>query len=528
MSSKIKSIHIEGYKKFIEFDMVFNSEMNILVGENEAGKSTVMEALRLVLNQDYRNSDHSVLESLFNVDLVNKFKANPQPDNLPRMYLEVVLEIDDSDANSQLYSGEHNISGKIQTGISFVCELDKEQWGNILNWGELKDVPYEFYSLKWKTFSGAPYSYMRKPVNLLFLDTARQDRTYSFNYYNKTVFSNTFPEGQKLQLKNKFRETLNQAFKQQFIGDENNQRLGIDAKKVILENVISILQDDVPLENHGSGMESLIKTQISLSKSAKSDVIMIEEPENHLSFPNLIKMIEMISDRNQGIQIIIATHSSMIAGRLDLNNVVWIAGNTAYRLNDFSEDDAKFFCRLPNNNLLQLLLAEKVILVEGATEYLLVPEFYKSLTGKNVSEDGCVVIPCNGVSFKRYLAITQSSNKKTVVITDNDKSEDKKRKYDCYNKKPGNKTSKIFIDDDINHWTWEVSLYYENKDVLQELIQTIRTKSTYGTEEDFIKYLTDNAHKADTAYRIIEEDLISCGRIQAPKYVREAIEWLVK
>lgn len=135
MSSKIKSIHIEGYKKFMEFNMVFNSEMNILVGENEAGKSTVMEALRLVLNQDYRNSDHSVLESLFNVDLVNDFKANPQPDNLPRMYIEVVLGIDDSDANSQLYSGEHNISGKIQTGISFVCELDKEQWGNILNWG---------------------------------------------------------------------------------------------------------------------------------------------------------------------------------------------------------------------------------------------------------------------------------------------------------------------------------------------------------------------------------------------------------
>ena len=71
-------------------------------------------------------------------------------------------------------------------------------------------------------------------------------------------------------------------------------------------------------------------------------------------------------------------------------------------------------------------------------------------------------------------------------------------------------------------------MYYENKDALQELIQTIRKKSPYGTEEDFIKYLTDNAHKADTAYRIIEENLISCGRIRAPKYVREAIEWLVK
>ena len=35
----IKSIHIEGFKKFNTLDVNFNEHMNILVGENEAGKS---------------------------------------------------------------------------------------------------------------------------------------------------------------------------------------------------------------------------------------------------------------------------------------------------------------------------------------------------------------------------------------------------------------------------------------------------------------------------------------------------------
>ena len=38
----IKSLHIEGYKKFTLLDIQLNEHMNIIVGENEAGKSITM------------------------------------------------------------------------------------------------------------------------------------------------------------------------------------------------------------------------------------------------------------------------------------------------------------------------------------------------------------------------------------------------------------------------------------------------------------------------------------------------------
>ena len=57
----IKSLHIEGFKKFQTLDVEFNEHMNTLVGENEAGKSTILDAIKTALNQQYRLADKSVL-----------------------------------------------------------------------------------------------------------------------------------------------------------------------------------------------------------------------------------------------------------------------------------------------------------------------------------------------------------------------------------------------------------------------------------------------------------------------------------
>ena len=69
----------------------------------------------------------------------------------------------------------------------------------------------------------------------------------------------------------------------------------------------------------------------------------------------------------------------MIASRLDLRNILWIETNTnqTSKLDNIDEETAQFFIKLDNNNLLHLLLSKKAILVEGPTEYLLLPYFYK-------------------------------------------------------------------------------------------------------------------------------------------------------
>ena len=102
----IKSLHIEGFKKFTSLDVQFNEHMNILVGENEAGKSTILDAIKTVLNQQYRTADKSVLRDLFNIQKVAEFEASPSVKTLPRILIEVELTLDPKTKNADYFYGE--------------------------------------------------------------------------------------------------------------------------------------------------------------------------------------------------------------------------------------------------------------------------------------------------------------------------------------------------------------------------------------------------------------------------------------
>ena len=72
----IHKIKIENFKIFEGvFELEFNQGINILVGDNEVGKSTVIEAIHLVLtgmiNGKYLNTE--LTQYLFNNNVVNKY-----------------------------------------------------------------------------------------------------------------------------------------------------------------------------------------------------------------------------------------------------------------------------------------------------------------------------------------------------------------------------------------------------------------------------------------------------------------------
>lgn len=313
----------------------------------------------------------------------------------------------------------------------------------------------------------------------------------------------------------------------------NNRTFDINHKKIILENIISILEDNIPLENKGSGMENLIKTQIALDKSnSKLDVIMIEEPENHLCYTNLQQMLSTINSYSKDSQLIITTHNSMIASRLDLRNILWIETNTnqTSKLDNIDPKTAQFFIKLDNNNLLHLLLSKKTILVEGPTEYLLLPYFYQKLYGTTLESDGITLITCGGISYKRYLDITQDTNIKIAVVTDNDGKNSNLSHMNNYNLK--HTSQRIFMDNDLKNFTWEVALYNcnEQNSNLKECVGTIDPTAsyefnnvTYGTKgknKPILGKMLNN--KVETAYNILQYE----ADLQVPKYVKEAFKWI--
>ena len=523
----IKQIAIHGYKKFKDFHLVFNDGLNIIIGENESGKTTVIEAINIVLNQWYRTADKSIIEELINRELLDEFYAAPSVDSLPRIVIEMEFDLSDLPAQSDYYGQEYELINSHDDlyGVSFHCKLNDAYVQGLLPNINAGQIPFEYYDFSWKTFRGGQFLSLRSPVKYLAINTSEQTSTTSFNYYNKKIFNNTYSESDKLKYKNDFRDKVKSAFGIIAIDDiDDDKKFVVDNKRIILENILAIAENGIALENKGKGRENLIKTQIALDKAKeRTEVITIEEPENHLSHTTLRKMINDIRESHDNKQLIITTHNSLIVTSLGLKNVIWVHNNRGVSLADIPVTAADYFAKLDNSNLLQFLLAEKSILVEGATEYLMLPELYKVIYPESSLQANKIdIISCDGLSYKQYLEIAKQTNHKVAVITDNDAKPENIDYMNTYNE--GNAQSHVFMSCDIaDGWTWEANIYSLNKALVESLI-TLQDGAQYlFHRKDYGPYLGKMLNsKVETAYQLLPKS----RELQCPQYVKDAFEWI--
>ncbi|BCB35102.1 hypothetical protein KaCgl_30760 [Corynebacterium glutamicum] len=141
--------------------------------------------------------------------------------------------------------------------------------------------------------------------------------------------------------------------------------------------------------------------EVSLLKSAtKADLILIEEPENHLSHTKLRQLLDRIKALGADQQIIVTTHSSFVLNRLGLDGLMLMEGGVGARLSDLESKDIKFFQKLPNFDTLRLILADHVVLVEGISDLLIVEKAIERIYGSGSSDLGVDIISVEGSSMR--------------------------------------------------------------------------------------------------------------------------------
>lgn len=92
----IKELRVFGFKRFREASISFSEGINIVVGDNDSGKSTLLEAVTAVIDGQYRGAPlmRSISEDLFNKDIVDEYLCllkNGKPCNPPSIVIEVVF-----------------------------------------------------------------------------------------------------------------------------------------------------------------------------------------------------------------------------------------------------------------------------------------------------------------------------------------------------------------------------------------------------------------------------------------------------
>jgi putative ATP-dependent endonuclease of the OLD family len=520
----IKKIKLRNFKRFQDFSVELDDKINLLIGDNEAGKSSILSAIDIVLSGSRTKVESIGLESLFNFQTIQNFlNSDRMFENLPELYVELYLdEQDDPELNGKIYSD----GGVMCDGLRLICEPNdtlSEAIKEILEQKE-PNFPFEFYSIDFKTFSGGSYTGYRKFVRHVLIDNTHISNEYATREYVNTIYNSNVEDSERNRHQNAYRK-----YKEDFRRDVLagvNQRIGAGysfaiktGSKANLETDLTISENDINIENKGKGRQCFIKTEFALKKKIKNrdlDVVLIEEPENHLSHINMRRLIRRISE-SEDRQLFVATHSDMISSRLDLRKSILLNSNSSkpVLLKNLPDSTAKFFIKAPDNNVLEFILSKKVILVEGDAEFILMDVFFQKIAHEKLEDSEVQVISVGGTSFKRYLDLAKLLHIKTAVIRDNDGN----YQVNCVDNYLDYSLDSIqvFSDRNPNRYTFEIALYQDNLEICEDLFGNGRRKLSVQ------EYMLQN--KAEAAFELLDKKY---SEVNPPDYVKEAIEWIRK
>lgn len=111
------------YKRFRDYVLIPNERINILAGDNEVGKSSILEAIDIVAGGNIRRVEMMGIERLLNIDAVNDFMSGERTiDRLPVIRVELYL-FGDFD---HTMNGKNNLDRFTCDGIRLVCEPNRD------------------------------------------------------------------------------------------------------------------------------------------------------------------------------------------------------------------------------------------------------------------------------------------------------------------------------------------------------------------------------------------------------------------
>ena len=137
----IKRIIIENFKCFEgKFSLDLNSGLNILVGDNESGKSTILEAINLALSGLIygRYLGTELTQALFNNKVIEQYLESLRTDNQlqpPHIMIELFFDIDDISLSAS-FEGNTNSLKEKHCGIQFKLffnEKYQEEYNLLIN-----------------------------------------------------------------------------------------------------------------------------------------------------------------------------------------------------------------------------------------------------------------------------------------------------------------------------------------------------------------------------------------------------------
>ncbi|HVF06644.1 MAG TPA: AAA family ATPase [Frankiaceae bacterium] len=435
----IERIVLRGYRRFAHLDIRPIPGMNIIVGDNESGKSTLIEAIALALTG--KINGRWAVEELnpfwFHSKDVAEFFAkygSDQSTQPPEILIELYLRNEDP---LQRLRGVHNSSGTDCPGVRLrVTPSDAYavEFRDYLTSRPPPVIPVEFYAVEWRDFADQPLNQRPKELAVAFIDARTIRSTSGVDYHTREMLSEHLDSSERTTISLAHRRAR-QEITDSVLGPIN-QRIA-SAKSSLHDRPMGLQMDQssrtswetgvvpqvdgIPFAMAGQGQQASVKVALAMSRTAGSTCLLIEEPENHLSYTSLARLlarIEALATKDQ--QLFVTTHSSYVLNKLGLDRLLLLHDGRPAKFAALGDDTVAYFRKLAGYDTLRLVLARKLALVEGPSDALVLERAFRDATGTSPLDAGVDIVSMGGLTFKRALELCACLDRPAVGIQDND------------------------------------------------------------------------------------------------------------
>ncbi|PZQ76402.1 MAG: ATP-dependent endonuclease [Sphingomonas sp.] len=527
-------IKIKGYRIHKDLTVEPNRKLNLMVGPNEAGKSTLMEALVLALTGriNGRSASEELNPHWFNTEVVDQFlaaRAAGKPVAFPEILIELSFE---NVPELQLLCGAANtyVPTLACPGVTLKVVPNAEYAEHLEEWVKApsKLLPVEYYRCEWRSFADKDIISRPKALATAVIDSRTVRATSGIDYHLRQILGDQLQPAERAAISLEYRKvkasmshtalnTVNDRMKtvHATLHDQPIELAMDQSARSSWEGVVTPHVDNVPFSMSGQGQQSAIKISLAMNRHAdRAQFVMVEEPENHLSHTSLVTLLgRMESLAGEQQQLFITTHSSFVLNRLGLDALVLMGKNVASKLTKLDPETVAYFKKLPGYDTLRIVLAKKIVLVEGPSDEIIFERVFKDVHGKRPMECGIDVLSMRGLSLARGLELCAALHKPVAALRDNDGFDPAELKSGV-NHWLENGTRELFIGEVADGKTLEPQLIAHAGEALLREILGIKTTA------DILTWMT--REKTEAALRISE----SAKSISPPPYILNAVKFV--
>lgn len=564
----IKNVRIKNFRNFKDLTIPLN-KFTILIGENDIGKSNFIKAIKLVLNNNTLEYSSKVLGITdFNSEKMEEFKTivknkreqiekaieNKENEYINEIIPIIEIEVTFVDANDYYQKAllsdwlNEDKEGECYK-VKYIFEpKDKIKFLNevleITKLGNEYMIPLDMYEYKIiSTNNGKGVRFDKfQNFNISYIGAERDNFSENDKQNSYKLISSLLEKNLELKDRYKANKAYNEffdklkdlkSFKKVFEkfedSDFDNWRDIVDALelgpnspnlKSIFSNINMVYGNEF-LYQKGLGKRNLLLIILLFTNYINDDrrfnFVAIEEPEAHMCINNLNIAIDFISksieklNNNNFNQILITTHNYGIINKLKFNNVVLLKESKAINFSEY-EKASKYLAKRPNFDILKILLAKRVILVEGTTEEMIINTYLQ----KNKDNLNMAEVIVTGKGYKTFLdiwkLINKDTDKKIGVVRDYDNEPKAKKEHHEY-------------DNGINIFVRTTEGYTLEDDLVKQDRNKSELEKIFREEiknDEITHYLKTN--KAEAMYKICDEILEGGANIELPKHIKEIID----